>query len=70
MEALKPMVFYGSFETHGILQRFLNPWYFNKVLKPMVFYGGSERLLLWFRKIPENTFPRNDLTGETATLNK
>jgi len=34
--------FYENFETHGILQRFLNPWYLTKVLKPMVFYGGFE----------------------------
>jgi len=42
--------FYENFETHGILLRFLNPWYFtegsklivlNGVLKSMVFYGGS-----------------------------
>ncbi len=32
--------FYGNFETHGILQRFLNPWYLMEVLKLMVFYGG------------------------------
>jgi len=33
--------FYEYFETHGILWRFLNPWYLMEVLKPMVFYGGS-----------------------------
>jgi len=30
--------FYENFETHGILLRLLNPWYFTEVLKPMVFY--------------------------------
>jgi len=32
--------FYGNFKTHGILLRFLNPWYFTEVLIPIVFYGG------------------------------
>jgi len=49
------MVFYGSFETHGILQRFLNPWYLTEVLKDF-----------WQR----NTLPRNDLTKKTATFGK
>jgi len=30
---MKPMIFYGGFETHGILRRFLNPWYLTGVLK-------------------------------------
>jgi len=33
--------FYENFETRGILQRFLNPWYFTKVFKPMIFNGSS-----------------------------
>jgi len=32
MEVFKPMVFNGGFETYGILQRFLNPWYLIWVL--------------------------------------
>jgi len=36
------MVFNGGFETHGILRRFLNPWYLTKVFKSMVFYRGFE----------------------------
>jgi len=42
--------FYENFETHDILLRFLNPWYFTEVLKPMVFNKGSERLFLRFKK--------------------
>jgi len=34
--------FYENFETHGILRRFLNPWYFTEVLKPMIFNRGFE----------------------------
>jgi len=30
---LKPMVFYRGLKIHGILWRFLNPWYFTEVLK-------------------------------------
>jgi len=33
MEVLKLMVFYRDSETHGILRRFLNPWYLTEVLK-------------------------------------
>jgi len=42
-EVLKPIIFYGGFETHGILQRFLNLWYLTEVLKDMVFNRGSKR---------------------------
>jgi len=34
--------FYENYELHGILLRFLNPWYFTEVFKSMVFYGGFE----------------------------
>jgi len=34
--------FYGNFETHGILRKFLNPWYLKEVFKPIVFYGDFE----------------------------
>jgi len=34
--------FYRNFETHGILWRFLYPWYFTMIFKPMVFNGGFE----------------------------
>jgi len=34
--------FWENFETHGILQRFLNPWYLMEVFKPIVFCGGFE----------------------------
>jgi len=34
--------FYENFETHGILLRFLNSWYFIEVFKLMVFNGGFE----------------------------
>jgi len=33
IEVLKLMIFYEGFETHGILQRFLNPWYLTGILK-------------------------------------
>jgi len=32
-EVLKSMVFYGGFETYGILRRLLNPRYLTRVLK-------------------------------------
>jgi len=34
------MAFYGGFETHGILRRFLNSWYLVGVLKD--FFGGLQ----------------------------
>jgi len=36
----------------------------------VVFNRGSERLFLRFKKTPGNTFPMDDLAGETATLGK
>jgi len=33
MEVLKPMIFYGGFDTYSI---------FTEFLKPIVFYGGFE----------------------------
>ena len=48
MEVLKLMVFYGGFETHGILWGFWNLWFFTEVLKLMIFYGGFEtHCILW-----------------------
>jgi len=41
-----------------------------EVLKPIVFNKGSERLFRMFKKTLGNTFPKNDLVGETATLGK
>ena len=55
------MVFYGGFETHGILWRFWNPWDFTEILKD--FSWGLKKTL-------ENTFPRDGLAGETTTLGK
>jgi len=46
------MVFYGGFETHGILRRFLNPWYLTRVLKGF---------FLRFKKTLGNTFPIDGL---------
>jgi len=31
-----------KFKTHGILLRFLNPWYFTEGFKSMIFNGGFE----------------------------
>jgi len=42
MEVLKPMVFYGGFETHGIFFLSAKHMVFNGVLKPMVFYESFE----------------------------
>jgi len=40
--------FYGNFETHCILRRFLNPWYFMEVFNPMVLNGDFETHgILW-----------------------
>jgi len=38
----KPMVFNGGFKIHGILRRFLNPWYLIGVLKgfPEIYNPG------------------------------
>jgi len=36
----KGQVILRKFETHGILLRFLNHWYFTEVLKPMIFNEG------------------------------
>jgi len=36
----------------------------------MVFNRGFERLFLRFEKTLGNTFPRDDLAGEIATLGK
>jgi len=48
MEVLKLQIFYENFETHDILWRFQNLWYFTEVSKPMVFYGGFETYgILW-----------------------
>jgi len=66
----KGKLFYENFATRGILRRFLNPWYFTEVLKPMIFNRGSERLFLKFKKTLGNTFPRDDLAEENATLSK
>ena len=55
------MVFNGDFETHDILQRFLNPIVFNR---------GLERLFLRFKKTQGNTFLNDGLAGETATIDK
>jgi len=41
-----------------------------EVLKPMVFNKGSEILFLRFKKNPGNTFLKDGLAGETATLGK
>jgi len=43
--------FFGNFETHGILWKFLNPWYLTEVFKLMVFNRGYEILVLRFKII-------------------
>jgi len=45
-------------ETHDILRRFLKPWYLTKV--PKTFPKVQKNL--------GNTFPTDDLAGETTTL--
>jgi len=32
------MIFYEGFESHDILRRFQNLWYFTEILKPIIFY--------------------------------
>jgi len=41
-----------------------------EVLKLMVFNTTSERFFLKFKQISENMFLIDDLSGETATLDK
>jgi len=36
--------FYGKFESHGILRRFLDTWYFTEVFKSTIFNGGFETI--------------------------
>jgi len=43
---------------------------FTEVFKFMVFNEGFVRLFLRFKKLPENTFPKDDLARESATLGK
>jgi len=81
--------FYENFETHYILWKFLNPWYFTEIFKPMVCNEGFEThgilrrflnswYLTWvlkdfswgFLKTSENTFSKDGLAEETATLDK